>query len=304
MYLITRLIGLNILILMVVGTAMLGGKLGIYLDIPSLVMVIGVLIGGALMCFSLEQLVDAFGAVLAGGDARPATAWQRETRIAVFARLYQLAWGGGLVGALTGLIAMLSDLSDPESIGAGMAVALLAPAYGALVAEFVFNPMQQAVMNQRPIDTDPGDGSGQLDPRITPVPPGGQNGLMKGVAMIAVIVTMFMVPIVSFSEIKKEDALSPEAEATYLRYLYGEDAPGHKIAQSKLQSTFDQRQLESLAVYERLHALMPNKDKAEIDQIAMTILAVPRTEEIEPGKSHLWRAHLAEAYYYKRVGAY
>lgn len=222
MHVLTRLIGINILIIMVWGSMALGGKVGIYLDIPSVVMLLGVLLGGVMVCFPFQQITDAIGAAFAGEHAEPVTVWQREQRIAVFARLYQLAWGGGLVAALIGLIAMLSDLSDPASIGAGMAVALLAPAYGALLAEFLFNPMQQIVMNQRPTD-DPEGGQGERRPSPVPIP--GQSSMLRGVAMIAIIVSMFMVPIVSFSEIKKEEALSPEVEALYLRYLYGDDAP-------------------------------------------------------------------------------
>lgn len=169
--------------------------------------------------------MDAIKAAAQAEAALPVSDWRREQRIAVFARLYQLAWGGGLVGALVSLIAMLSDLSAPASIGAGMAVALLAPAYGALLAEFIFNPAQQMVMNQQPIDAGPSQGESERPTnRPSPVPPRGQTALFKGVAVIAIVVTMFMVLIVSFSEIKKEAALDPVTEAVYLRYLYGDDA--------------------------------------------------------------------------------
>lgn len=226
MNLITRLIGLNILIVMLAGSAVLGGKMSIYIDYPSIIMLIGILFGGVLLCFPVSQIADAFRAAAQAEAAAPVNDWRREQRIAVFVRLYQLAWGGGLVSGLLGLIAMLSDLSDPASIGAGMAASLLAPAYGALLAEFIFNPMQQMVMNQRPTDDGPGQGEGERRrDRPSPVPTRGQTALFKGVAMIAIIVTMFMVPIVSFSEIKKNDALDPETEAVYWRYLYGEDAP-------------------------------------------------------------------------------
>jgi len=47
----------------------------------------------------------------------------------------------GMIGTLVGLVAMLSDLSDPSSIGAGMAVALLTTMYGAMVANAVGGPI-------------------------------------------------------------------------------------------------------------------------------------------------------------------
>jgi chemotaxis protein MotA len=47
----------------------------------------------------------------------------------------------GMIGTLIGLVQMLRGLDSPESIGAGMAVALLTTFYGALSANLVFIPL-------------------------------------------------------------------------------------------------------------------------------------------------------------------
>jgi len=47
----------------------------------------------------------------------------------------------GMIGTLIGLIQMLRNLSSPDAIGAGMAVALLTTFYGALSANLVFIPL-------------------------------------------------------------------------------------------------------------------------------------------------------------------
>jgi len=47
----------------------------------------------------------------------------------------------GMIGTLIGLVAMLSNMEDPSSIGAGMAAALLTTFYGALMANLLFLPM-------------------------------------------------------------------------------------------------------------------------------------------------------------------
>lgn len=47
----------------------------------------------------------------------------------------------GLIGTLIGLVQMLGNLDDPNSIGPSMAVALLTTLYGAILANMVFNPM-------------------------------------------------------------------------------------------------------------------------------------------------------------------
>ncbi len=47
----------------------------------------------------------------------------------------------GMIGTLIGLIQMLRNLSSPDAIGAGMAVALLTTFYGALSANLIFIPL-------------------------------------------------------------------------------------------------------------------------------------------------------------------
>ena len=47
----------------------------------------------------------------------------------------------GMIGTLIGLVTMLKNLSSPESLGAGMAVALITTFYGALLANLVFIPL-------------------------------------------------------------------------------------------------------------------------------------------------------------------
>lgn len=49
----------------------------------------------------------------------------------------------GMIGTLMGLIMMLSDMSDPSSIGAGMAVALITTLYGAIISNAVFMPFAE-----------------------------------------------------------------------------------------------------------------------------------------------------------------
>jgi len=58
-------------------------------------------------------------------------------QIARFAPAY------GMIGTLMGLIMMLSDMSDPSSIGSGMAVALITTLYGAIAANVMFQPFAE-----------------------------------------------------------------------------------------------------------------------------------------------------------------
>ncbi|MFT5440048.1 MAG: chemotaxis protein MotA [Alphaproteobacteria bacterium] len=53
----------------------------------------------------------------------------------------EIAPAMGLIGTLIGLVQMLGNLSDPNSIGPGLAVALLTTFYGAVLANMVFAPL-------------------------------------------------------------------------------------------------------------------------------------------------------------------
>lgn len=54
--------------------------------------------------------------------------------IKVFRALADLGPAMGMIGTLVGLVAMLSNMDDPKSIGPAMAVALLTTLYGAIMA--------------------------------------------------------------------------------------------------------------------------------------------------------------------------
>ena len=47
----------------------------------------------------------------------------------------------GMIGTLVGLVQMLSNMSDPKSIGPAMAVALLTTLYGAIIATVIALPI-------------------------------------------------------------------------------------------------------------------------------------------------------------------
>jgi len=61
----------------------------------------------------------------------------------IFDQLARFAPAYGMIGTLLGLIMMLSDMSDPSGIGAGMAVALITTLYGAIVANVMFQPFAE-----------------------------------------------------------------------------------------------------------------------------------------------------------------
>lgn len=59
----------------------------------------------------------------------------------ILRRASEIAPAMGLIGTLIGLVQMLANLSDPETIGPAMAVALLTTFYGAILGTAVLAPM-------------------------------------------------------------------------------------------------------------------------------------------------------------------
>lgn len=59
----------------------------------------------------------------------------------IFSAMGDVAPAMGMIGTLVGLVQMLSNMSDPKSIGPAMAVALLTTLYGAMIATMIVLPM-------------------------------------------------------------------------------------------------------------------------------------------------------------------
>ena len=59
----------------------------------------------------------------------------------IFKSLGDVAPAMGMIGTLIGLVAMLSNMDDPKSIGPAMAVALLTTLYGAFLANIICMPI-------------------------------------------------------------------------------------------------------------------------------------------------------------------
>jgi chemotaxis protein MotA len=75
---------------------------------------------------------------------------RHDVAIQVFKQMGDLGPAMGMIGTLVGLVAMLSNMSDPKAIGPAMAVALLTTMYGAMQANCIFLPLSEkmAVRNE------------------------------------------------------------------------------------------------------------------------------------------------------------
>ena len=70
---------------------------------------------------------------------------RQELSQGIFKGIGDAAPAFGMVGTLVGLVQMLSNMSDPSSIGPAMAVALLTTLYGAIIANLIAIPIADKI---------------------------------------------------------------------------------------------------------------------------------------------------------------
>ncbi len=121
-----------------------------FINIPSLIWVIGVVIAGLWMCFGPVAALKAI--LIPFIRLRSLNQGRIRTHMAVLSRGYQLAWAAGLAGVLLNMILYLSNMSDPASIGPAIAMSLFSPLYGLIIAEFFFSPLQQVLLSRTNVE--------------------------------------------------------------------------------------------------------------------------------------------------------
>ena len=185
----------------------MGPSLGLFFNIPSLMIVFGGTIAATMIRFSMKESISAFGMsfsvmkvnseikelnelvdvtedllrlvrskgvlamesyeinhtffangvrMLVDGYALPIVTQtlkeknkllieKAQTSAGVFRAIGDAAPAFGMIGTLVGLIQMLSNLSDPSSIGPAMAVAMLTTLYGAMIANLYALPIADKI---------------------------------------------------------------------------------------------------------------------------------------------------------------
>ena len=82
-----------------------------------------------------EEIESLLAEEVSAADAR------NRTSVIILQRASEVAPAMGLIGTLVGLVQMLGGLNEPDTIGPGMALALLTTFYGAVLGNMVFAPL-------------------------------------------------------------------------------------------------------------------------------------------------------------------
>lgn len=101
-------------------------------------------IPNAFMAKGVGMLVDGYDAEVVRSTLKKdiaLTLERHEVGSSIFKAIGDVAPAMGMIGTLIGLVAMLSNMSDPKAIGPAMAVALLTTLYGAILANMVSIPI-------------------------------------------------------------------------------------------------------------------------------------------------------------------
>ncbi|MFC1650788.1 MotA/TolQ/ExbB proton channel family protein [Candidatus Latescibacterota bacterium] len=143
---VSMIVGIIIVIAFLLFGIISGGSLALFINIPSALIVGGVLIGGSLISFGFAVPLKAVKEALLGRGVQALD--ELKIYINFFNLASQLSIAGGVAGTLIGLINMLAKMDDPSSIGPAMAVALITVLYGVFLSEFVFQPLKHALITK------------------------------------------------------------------------------------------------------------------------------------------------------------
>lgn len=75
------------------------------------------------------------------GDEIKSAERQSETSINVMYSMADYAPAFGMIGTVIGMVLMLQNIEDPESLGAGLSVALITTLYGTIFANMILGPL-------------------------------------------------------------------------------------------------------------------------------------------------------------------
>ncbi len=107
-----------------------------FIDPPSIVVVLGAVICGLIYSYGFKNISYSFSKIFAPKDDLRDD--ERNFLIQYFTSASNYSLAGGIIWTLIVLVLMLGNMSDIESLGPNIAVALLTILYGLFFSEFVF----------------------------------------------------------------------------------------------------------------------------------------------------------------------
>lgn len=136
--------GFTLAVSTVVLAIILGGRLELFFNIPSVVLVVGLTTAIGLMTYGVKDLARALFALRVVVAHMPeGLLCKRDAEILRGLTVY--IYASGVIGTSIGIIQMLATLDDPSTVYQGLTVALLTLFYAVLISEGLFRPAARMI---------------------------------------------------------------------------------------------------------------------------------------------------------------
>ena len=136
------IVGLIVYVAFLIGITFLCGKPGIFVDFPSIIVILGPTLALLLASGLMPDFMRGF-VVMSQKENTHSSLELHKTEIAVGLTI-RLLLLSGFLGSLIGLISMLALLSDPTTLGRNMSVSLLTLLYAVLFS-FILLPIRAKI---------------------------------------------------------------------------------------------------------------------------------------------------------------
>jgi len=117
-----------------------------FLDIPSIVFVVGIVFGGVATSYGPSLAFKVFNPF--GNKELGSKPELQNQYLSALRRASQLSYGAAVVGLLIAAISILPNMTDPSQAGTGFAVALVCPLYSVLLSGFLFDGIRDSIEHQ------------------------------------------------------------------------------------------------------------------------------------------------------------
>ena len=138
----SRLLGFTGFFAMISLAVCLGSDIGIFINLPSIIVCFGGMFMLSILTFSIKDVVKASLLIryIFTVTSIPVERFD-SIDIKILRGMIVHLYAAGAIGVFIGAVQMLAALDDPGSIGPAVAVALLCPFYSLLIAEGILRPM-------------------------------------------------------------------------------------------------------------------------------------------------------------------
>ncbi|MCG8684282.1 MAG: hypothetical protein MI892_05370 [Desulfobacterales bacterium] len=144
---ICKLAAMFIVPVITMGTILMGTPLSAFINIPSLLIVVGLLGGGIL--FSFGVIVPIKSIYCALWVNKPLNKTDLELSIQLFDYAASISIGAGIVGSMVAFIQIFMVSKNWQVLDTRTAIALLPIFYGCVLSYFVMKPLKYSLINNQ-----------------------------------------------------------------------------------------------------------------------------------------------------------